>query len=417
MNNQSLQKRKTWLERIRRTRRFYSFQKWVDTPNDEKISPFKVLKWIIDDVIYLIKWNINILMQLRSYGMAVKRYSGLSLTRQWMRMAYLVFVIQTDSNKFRHSHLFEEERWKKAHKFSYGRHRALHNGIEGFLYEEEKNLIINKYKFYQFCQEHSWDTPAVYAIFKKGQIIYPDNDKCFLPERDLFVKQLDGGEGRGAKYFTYENGAYRDSNGRFYDSERLLSYLICESKYKESLMVQEAKKNHFEWKRFSNGSLATCRIVTGRLPDNSSKIIPFFATLRMPVGNADADNYALGGMGSAINIETGTLGKALSAKPVNDRFAWDFHPDTGEKITGSTLYQWEEVARFAQEIHQKFRTLAVAWDIALTQNGLCVIEGNVLWGSDVIEAPANLPMYDTIYPVWFEDWIEILSKNQSSRPQ
>lgn len=417
MNNQSLQKRNRWLKRIQKSRRFYSFQKWMDTPEGEKVSPFEILKWIFSDVNYLIQWNINILLQMWHYGVSIKRYSGLSLTQQWMRMAYLVFVIQTDSNRFRYNHLFEDHRWKRVHKFSYGRHRTIHQKIKGFLYSEETNLIINKFEFYKFCQKHGWNTPRIHAMFKKGQCIYPDNEKCKFPKRDLFVKPLDEGEGREAKYFTYENGVYRDSKGEFYDSGELLSYLESESQFKKSLIVQEAKKNHSEWKKFSNGSLATCRIVTGRSSDNSSYIIPFFATLRMPTGHADADNYSLGGIGSAINMQTGTLGKAISSKPVEGRFAWHFHPDSGERITDSTLYQWDELVQFAQKIHQKFRSLSVAWDIALTEEGLCVIEGNVLWGADVIEAPANLPMYDTIYPVWVEDWIDILSEKHPENLQ
>lgn len=218
---------------------------------------------------------------------------------------------------------------------------------------------------------------------------------------------MSGGMGEGAKYLKYRGGAYRDSDGQKFNDEELTAYLIRSANPK-SLIVQDAVKNHEKWKKFSNGSLATCRLVTGKSPYDD-EIIPFFATFRMPVGNADVDNFSQNGIAAQINVKTGELGMAISSKPINDSFVYDFHPDTGERIKGAKLYFWDELVELTKTIHRNFKTLSVGWDVSLTEDGLCMIEGNEFWGSDVIEAPGNMPIYNTEFPGWVESWIEVLS--------
>lgn len=405
-----IQKKERWLKRLKNERLYhYAYQKWVSSPEGEKISLIKLLIWIWNDLKYLLKWNINLLLQLRAYGIQVKRYSGLSFYEQWKRMAYLVFVIRADSNKFRYNHLFEQDRWEKGDLFSYSRHNRITRKIEGFFPEDDVNRIHNKLKFFELCENYGWNTSSIHAIYEKGLLTYPNQEEIYFPKRDLFVKNVDGGQGSGSKYIIYENGIYRDFEGRKYDSDGLKAYLKKESKRTESLLIQDAEKNHDEWKRFSNGALATCRIVTGRSLKERDKIIPFFATLRMPVGKASADNYSLGGFASAIDIKTGKLGKAISSKPYLGSFSWNVHPDTCEQITGSTLYCFKKILDFTIEIHHKFSTLAVGWDLSLTEEGPCVIEGNPYWGAEVMESPANKPLCMTSYPIWVEECIEILS--------
>ncbi len=405
---EQIEKRERWLKRIQKVGRKYAYQKWKDKSDDEK-SLKELLKWISNDISFLVKWNINLLLQLRKYGSVVKKYSGLSFFEQWRRMAYLVFVIRTDSGLFRYDHLFERDRWEKADFFSLGRHNMIKRRITGFFPEKDVNLIHNKYKFFECCEKYGWNTPRIHSIYEKGLVKFPDHNEIQFPKRDLFIKNVDGGQGKGSKYLLFDHEIYRDLNGEEYDLDRLHSYMEKESKRTESLLIQDAKKNHHEWKKFTNGALATCRIVTGRSLKDKDEIIPFFATLRMPVGNSNADNYTLGGVASAINIETGELGRAISCKPYQGTFSWDVHPDSGEQITGSILYRWNELLEFTKEIHRKFRTLAVGWDLSLTEDGLCVIEGNPYWGAEVMESPANKPLYMTSYPIWVEECIEILS--------
>lgn len=408
-----MEKKERWLKRIHNGRRHYSFQKWSDKRTNEKMLPIRFLSWVKDDIFYLIKWNINLLLNLRTYGNLIKKKSGLSYIQQWKRMAYLAFKVRTDTGYFRSYVLFDQHRWEKRDKFVFGRHYSIIRRFGGFQYEGESNFINNKFDFYQLCKKNGWHTPEIHGIAEKGRLIYPREKKLTFPPKDLFVKELAGGRGDGTKYFKFTGNSFVDLKGQPLSDDEILSHLK-EGSRNNSLIIQDAVKNHDEWKKFSNGSLATCRLVTGRSPYNHDEIILFLAALRMPVDKSDADNFSKGGIASQIDTQTGTLGKAVRKKPINNSFSFDFHPDTGERITGSKLYRWQDLANFTKKLHKEFQTLSLGWDVTLSERGLCVIEVNDFWGSDVVEAPGNTLFYDTEYPEWVESWIEILS-NQTDQ--
>lgn len=280
MIKKSIEKKKRWLERLQNTRRYYSFQRWKDKPSGEKVSVKQLWRWISFDIYYLINWNINLLLQLKHFGSEVKNYSGLSFFRQWKRMAYLVFFIHKDSINFRLHHLFDEEMWEKASKLSYARHYLIQLKFDGFFPSYEKEIIVNKYSFYQHCRKHDLNTPKVHAIIRDSEITYVSEDSFALPKEDLFVKELRGSQGRGIDFFPFENGRYNSSEKLSFNSESLLAHLKKRSVNTKGLIIQETIKNHKEWRKFTNGSLATCRIVTGRSPHNQNEIIPFFGMIR-----------------------------------------------------------------------------------------------------------------------------------------
>jgi len=407
------EKKKRWLQRIQNTKRHYSFQKWSDKRSNEKKLPIRLLSWIKDDIFYLVKWNINLLLNLRTYGTLIKKKSGLTYFQQWKRMAYLAFSVRTDTRAFRSYNLFDQHRWQEKDKFSFGRHYSILRRFSGFLCEGESNFINNKFDFCQLCKKNGWYTPEIHGIVEKGRLIYPREKNPKLPPKDLFVKELAGGRGDGAKYFKFTGNSYTDLKGKTFSEDEILSYLK-EGSRRSSLIIQDAVKNHDNWRKFSNGSLATCRIVTGRSPKDHEEIILFLAALRMPVEKSDADNFSLSGIAAQIDIQTGTLGKAVRSTPINNSFSFDFQPDTGGKITGSKLYRWDDLVEFTKMLHREYQTLCLGWDVTLSEQGLCVIEVNDSWGSDVVEAPGNKLLYDTEYPEWVESWIEILT-NQSTQ--
>lgn len=411
---ESTEKKNLWLKRIHNCRRHYFFQKWMDNAEGENISVKNLLKWVANDISYLIKWNINLLLQLRAYGSVVKKYSGLSFFQQWKRMAYLVFRVRVDSNALRVHHLFQDERWANVHTYSFNRHTLVQNEFMGYSYQDEITCLRDKLKYYKFCRDHNIKTPEVYSVIEKGTITFSNAEEGPLPPKNLFMKELHGSHGRGAKKFVYTDGVFSDRSGNVHSPDELASYFKDMSKKVGGVIVQEALENHPEWKKFTNGSLATCRVVTGRSPDNDD-IIPFFAVFRMPYGDSDADNYSVGGLATSIDVKTGKMGKTVTPKPINGSFSFDKHPVTGEQITGEHLYHWNEVVEIAKETHKNFKCLSIGWDISLTTDGFYIVEGNSFWMSGSIEGTAGFSMYETKYPEWVEDWIEIRSKEKIER--
>lgn len=402
----TIELREKWLKEIRRARRVYSFQKWADQRNEREISAGEISQWIYDDVEYIVVNCMNLFLQLRRYGAAIKKEYGLSYLQQWHRMVYLVFVIRTKAVRFRLNHFFDQTRWHHVKDFALGTHIKVHNQILGYPHHDDLGILVHKLKFFEFCKARGLQTPEILAVFEAGKITYLSNGKFSFPQADLFVKELASGMGMGAKKFSYKNEFYQDTDNRLFTEHDIHQFLINYSKNTNSILVQNALRNHDSWKKFTSGSLATCRIVTGISPFNEDKVIPFFAAMKMPTGKSDIDNFSKGNIATSVDIQTGIMQSAISCKPINGKFVFDVHPDSGHLIKGEVLPFWNELVEFAKKVHLQFKTICVGWDISLTEEGFTVLEGNVEWGSDVIEGPANYLIADTAYPEWFDGWVK-----------
>jgi hypothetical protein len=126
----------------------------------------------------------------------------------------------------------------------------------------------------------------------------------------------------------------------------------------------------------------------------------------MPVGNSDVDNYSRGGLVSAVDAETGILGKAYCSVPIEGKFEHDSHPDTGQIINGAKLPGWGDLVSFILSLHVNLRSPFIGWDAALTTEGCMVLEGSLYWNPGAsYEVAHHLPFLKSNYPVYFEDWV------------
>lgn len=395
-----------WNRRIMDSRRKYFFEHLRKLNGLSGFSFLQTFKWMKDDAVYTAKWGINILLQLRAYGSVTKKRYGISLRIQAARMMYLAFIKRLEPKYFRSYHLFKQERWNNVDRFAFDQYHVQYQLMDRS-FPEEKEILKNKFSFYTYCRDLSIHTPEVIAVFIAGELTYSATKEFQLPDEDVFVKDLYGKSGQGTKRFYYNKGTFIDKEGTVYSPESIFKLLLNDSKESRGIVLQKIEKNHAEWRQFTPGSLCTCRVVTARLP-NSELIQPLFCSFRMPVGNADADNFALGGIISPVDLETGVMGAAIGSIPVNvnGKFEFHKHPDTRQPIRGKKLPYTDNIIECAVNVHTKFKTAFVGWDVCMTEKGCCVIEGNIGWGADVVESPANIPLMDTPYPGLFEQWMQ-----------
>ena len=77
------------------------------------------------------------------------------------------------------------------------------------------------------------------------------------------------------------------------------------------------------------------------------------------------------------------LTEALSIKNLNIYY---FHPDTNVKIKGTSVPDWENIKEEIIELSERFFYLKmIAWDIAVTSEGLFVIEANSSSGVNILQ--------------------------------
>ena len=101
--------------------------------------------------------------------------------------------------------------------------------------------------------------------------------------------------------------------------------------------------------------------------------------------NKCVDNVCAGGLYSLIDIKTGRLSaarskaKELYKDDLGKTIEYKTHPITKCKLEGLKIPNWEFIKEQVLDLHTKLRFMSVpfiAWDIALTEKGLKIIEGN-----------------------------------------
>jgi len=150
-------------------------------------------------------------------------------------------------------------------------------------------------------------------------------------------------------------------------------------------LAEEFVPQHDELAAIHPNALNTIRIVTIR---NESGIDFLFAVLRIGRGDALMDNFNSGGMSAKIDIETG-----LIIKPAQDMWGnvHSVHPETGAQILGTKIPRFDEVMdmiRRAAEVVPQIRY--IGWDIAVRNDGVEIIEGNIQPGNNPYQLPTQL---------------------------
>ena len=117
-------------------------------------------------------------------------------------------------------------------------------------------------------------------------------------------------------------------------------------------------------------SVNTIRIIT-ILKDGQVQIP--IAYLRMGNGGI-VDNFCSGGMLTPVDLETGQLRYDAADQENN---VYPVHPTTGVTISGYQIPRFEEVKDFVRKAAMVVPEVRyVGWDVAIKDDGVCLIEGN-----------------------------------------
>ena len=119
-----------------------------------------------------------------------------------------------------------------------------------------------------------------------------------------------------------------------------------------------------------------------------------WAGLRIGNGINSVDNFHAGGMATEIDLDTGKLKMPALDKSLNE---FTHHPTTNVKIEGFKIPYFEEVKEMVLEASlESDKILLVGWDVAITDEGPLVIEGNRRPGFDVVQVAGRRGRMDII---------------------
>lgn len=163
--------------------------------------------------------------------------------------------------------------------------------------------------------------------------------------------------------------------------ETLIKYMIS----KKYDLAEEYVKQHAEMMELSPSGLNTVRILT-QLDEGNVYILG--ARLRVSV-NSPVDNMAAGNLAAYIDIKTGTVNGPGVYSDITKEDMTN-HPVTGKAIAGFNIPFWDEAVNLSREVAlYSPGNRSVGWDIAITENGPELIEGNHNWCKLLWQLPAK----------------------------
>jgi Sugar-transfer associated ATP-grasp len=261
--------------------------------------------------------------------------------------------------------------------------------------KDRKYPFANKVYFSHLCRDNGLAASRVIALCG-GRGIHFTKGLTEFPAVDLFIKIKNGRGGRGAEKWSYADGRYRNSDGRSFAKAEFTEYVRQRSRL-EKRIVQYCLVNHSALSDINLGALATARIMT--LRNERGGIEATHAVLRMPQRpGAPVDNIHAGGIAAPIDLKTGKLGRATDlGLRVTSRWH-ERHPETGAAILGRELPHWRAAIDLVCRAHDLIGDrVAVGWDVAILEDGPCLVEGNGKPDVDLMQRPHGLGLGNSRY--------------------
>lgn len=182
----------------------------------------------------------------------------------------------------------------------------------------------------------------------------------------------------------------------FIDNVSFSQFVTREFIDKKSIYIEDFVSQHSKINSISPSGLNTVRVIT--LLNNLKNVSVIGSVFRISV-DSPIDNYSAGNLAAEVDPMSGiVLTGGIRKRSACDEYH-DIHPITGIPIKGFKLPFWEEVISMVKEaalIVPQVRT--IGWDVAITDNGCLLIEGNSQWNKDTWQIPAGYGKKHIIAP-------------------
>ena len=261
----------------------------------------------------------------------------------------------------------------------------------GFL-RTDVSALLDKVRFALICSEHRLPAIPTVAGIEHGRVVWGDGagDRG-LPEADLITKPK-GRKWQPIRLWRWESGGHVDQSGNRFSPDSLIDRL-CEESRNGPMMIQRRVRNPRSLFDLAGGGLCTYRVVTSRPRDGDPEVQ--VAVLKMPIRSSCVDNFALGGIAAPVDLGSGHLGAAVSKSVEGMVLGESFaaHPDTGRPIAGESPTDLDRVLELCVAAHRRFPEFhSIGWDVAPTDDGPVLVEGNHDWDPVVAQQPGLVPL-------------------------
>ena len=250
-----------------------------------------------------------------------------------------------------------------------------------YLTRGRNNALIKKYNdmsyAHYFTSKSEFNTRFADYIHRQWLPLDSEKEKVldFIREHDKFIaKPIDGMCGRGIE--KIDTSAY-DSPEAVYD------YLVGIGRDME---LEELIIQHPAVSAVYPNAINTVRTVSINKDGNVHIICTYF---RIGNNGKHVDNFNSGGMVAPVDEKTGIVKDRAIDKNKN---LYERHPATGTEIKGFQFPDWDKAMDMVRAAAKEVPQMAyLGWDVAFTQNGPCLVEGNDFPGHDIYQLPEHTP--------------------------
>jgi hypothetical protein len=323
----------------------------------------------------------------------IARREGVSSSRQFLHLIWLRMKHGVHPETYYSFCLFRRGRMGTAPLFMQGdEDDDLYRLLNHRTAPEDAERLVDKLALEEWLRKRGLPTVRTLVICAGGSCTLTSVSGERLPPIDLFSKPRDSVQGIGAKLWRYNAGVWRSGSDAF-SRDELLSHLATGS-VSRPILLQETLRSHCSIAALSPGALSTVRLLTLRAADG--QVTPIIAVLKMPVGAAATDHFRKGAVGAPVDLETGRLGLAMVSTSVGYIKPIACHPDSGIQVAGFQLPLWTEARDLAVAAHESLpKIVCVGWDVAITDYGPVIIEGNDNPGHRSMQLPTGVAIGST----------------------
>lgn len=189
--------------------------------------------------------------------------------------------------------------------------------------------------------------------------------KFIKNKKEIFAKPINGTHGDNMQKIDLEKTKEKD----------LYKYLMNHN----LLLIEEVVIQNETMNQLNPSSINTIRVIS---VCKNQKATIIAAYLRIGNGKI-VDNFNAGGMVVPIDLKTGTIKhKAINKKNI----AYAVHPTTNTPIIGFTIPEWDNVLNLVKQAAKVIPEVGfVGWDVAISNKGPLLIEGNEFPGHDIYQ--------------------------------
>lgn len=213
---------------------------------------------------------------------------------------------------------------------------------------------------------------------------YEDFEKFIKSKKVVMVKPVDLSCGKGVEKITVDEST---NIKELYDS-------LLENK---QILVEDYIVQHPAISKIYPNSVNTLRIVSIY---RNGEVHIVFRSIRMGNSGNVVDNFNHGGLLTTID-EDGVIRKPAIDKLGN---VYEKHPYTGTELINYKIPFFDEAIEYVKKLALHTPQVGyIAWDIAITENGPTVIEGNAFPGHDLYQSKVHMnPDGTGLLPVFEE---------------